>query len=183
MTRVLAVLGLLAVVACAAEQNKSKAAKTESAAPNLARSGAAPRINNPLNPVQRFLQMTPEEQERFIEKANPQQQERLRQARDRYNGFSLAQKERLFRQYQLLTALPPAQQALISREIAFFNNRLPEDRRRPVGEELVRLHGMSESDRAARLASDDFRAKFSPEEQRLLGNLSQNLPAEYPFYR
>jgi len=152
--------------------------------PNIPRAGVnVAKINNPLNPVQRFLQMTPEEQERFMEKANPQQQERLRQAIERYKNLRPAQREWLFRQYQVLNALPPARQALISRQIGFFNNKLPDERRRVVGEELVKLHDLPAEERTARLASDEFKSKYSPEEQQLLKDLAENLPPDYPLHR
>jgi len=210
MKRALTISTLLAVTALAAlaEQKGAKASKVLPAAPREAvpppraavqaaaedtRKSALPgaprpgvggaRLNNPLNPFQRFLQMTPEEQERLMEKANPQQQERLRQAIERYNGLRPAQREFLFRQYQILNALPPAKQVLISRQIAYFNNKLPDDRRRLVGEELIRLHRMSPADRAARMAGDDFKSTFSAEEQQVLKDLSENLPAEYPLRR
>ena len=201
MTRALAISVLLVVAALAAQKNgtSTKAPATpprtatesrpagggpktaERSLPHPAK--AAPKINNPLNPVQRFLQMTPEEQERFMEKANPQQQERMRQFIERYKTLPPAQKEFLFRQYQMLNALPPAKQAAISREIAFFNNKLPDERRRVVGEELVKLHALPEADRTARMASDEFKSKYSPEEQEVLKTLAESLPADYPLHR
>jgi len=144
--------------------------------------GAAPghRLNNPLNPGQRFLQMTPEEQERLMERANPQQQERMRAALERYNRLPPAARERLFRQYQLLKDLPVRQQALISRQFQALN-QLPEDRRWPVGQELIRLHRMPPEERAARLESEDFATRCSPAERQILSDLALNLPPEYPL--
>jgi len=142
--------------------------------------GAGHRLNNPLNPGQRFLQMTPEEQERLMERANPQQRQRMQEALARYNSLPPAARERLLRQYQLLKDLPAGQQALISRQFRAFN-QLPDDRRWPVGQELVRLHRMEPYRRAASLDSPDFAAHYSPPEQQILRDLSTNLPAEYPL--
>jgi hypothetical protein len=183
MKRALLISGVLLAAPFGSLAAQGSAQPAYEGAPSIPHPKAAPRINNPLNPVQRFLQMTPEEQERFMEKANPQQQERLREAIERYKALSPAQRDWLFRQYQILNSLPPAKQALISREIAYFNNKLPDERRGTVGEELVKLHRMTEGDRAARLASEDFKTKYSPEEQELLSNLAENLPAEYPLRR
>ena len=157
------------------------AAAPEAAHPNGA-PGAAPghRLNNPLNPAQRFLQMTPDEQERLMERANPQQQERLRAALERYNSLPPLARERLFRQYQVLKGLPIGQQALISRQFQGFN-QLPEDRRGPVGQELLRLHRMPPEERAARLESEEFAARYSPAEQQILRDLALNLPPDYPL--
>ncbi|MGO9228495.1 MAG: DUF3106 domain-containing protein [Bryobacteraceae bacterium] len=149
--------------------------------PNLARGAAAGhKLNNPLNPGQRFLQMTPEEQERLMERANPQQQERMRAALERYRNLPPAARERLFQQYQLLKALPLRQQALISHQFQAFN-QLPDERRVPVGQELLRLHRMPPEERSARLDSDEFAARYSPTERQILSGLSLNLPPEYPL--
>jgi len=144
--------------------------------------GAAPghRLNNPLSPAQQFLQMTPEEQERLMERANPQQQERMRRAVERYNSLPPAARRRLLRQFQLLRSLPIPQQAQISRQFQAFN-QLPYERRWPVGQELIRLHRMPPEERDARLESEDFKARYSPGEQQILGGLSRNLPPEYPL--
>jgi len=144
------------------------------------KAAAGHRLNNPLNPGQRFLQMTPEEQERLMERASPQQQERMRAALEHYNNLPPAARERLFHQYQVLTGLPVEQQALISRQFQGFN-QLPEDRRWPVGQELVRLHRMPQEERATRLESEDFAARYSPAERQILKDLALNLPPEYPL--
>jgi hypothetical protein len=80
----------------------------------------------------------------------------------------------------VLKGLPVEQQALISRQFQGFN-QLPVDRRWPVGQELVRLHRMPQEERAARLESEDFAARYSPAEQQILKDLALNLPPEYPL--
>jgi len=157
------------------------AAAPPTAHPNGGRGPATGhKLNNPLNAGQRFLQMTPDEQERLMERANPQQQERMRAALEHYNNLPPAARERLFRQYQLLKNLPVEQQALISRQFQAFN-QLPDDRRWPVGQELIRLHRMPPEERATRLQGQDFGARYSPAEQQILRDLSLNLPPEYPL--
>jgi len=154
------------------------------AAPRPNGGGGAPaaghRLNNPLNAGQRFLQMTPEEQERVMERANPQQQERMRAALERYNRLPPAARERLLRQYQVLKGLPVEQQALISHRFQEFN-QLPEDRLWPVGQELIRLHRMPAEERSERLESQDFGGRYSPSERQILKDLALNLPPEYPL--
>jgi hypothetical protein len=135
-------------------------------------------LPNPLNPGQRFLQMTPQEQEIFIEQANPALQQRLREALDRYNHLPERARQRIFRQFQLLNALPPEKQALLHRQINRFNAQ-PEDRRATMAEELLKLRAMSPQDRADRLSSDDFKSRFTADERQILGDLSENLPPEY----
>ncbi len=115
-----------------------------------------------------------------MERANPKQQQRMREALERYNSLPPAARERLFRQYQVLQGLPLNQQALISRQFRAFN-QLPEGRRWPVGRELIRLHRMQPEQRAAWLESEEFTTRYSPAERQILRDLSLNLPPEYPL--
>lgn len=145
------------------------------------RGGNVPgRVNNPLNPVQRFLNMTPEEQERVLEKAPPAQRVRLQEALEKWNARPAAQKEFAYRQYQSLAKLPPDQQALVQRQMNAFN-KLPEDRIKPVRQELIRLLRMNPEERTARFAASQFTQNYSPEEQQILKDLSMNLPDDYPL--
>ena len=145
-----------------------------------ARGANAPRINTPLNPVQRFLNMTPEEQQRVLEKAPPQQRVRLQEALDRWNARPEAEKQFAYRQYQSLAKLPPQTQALVQRQMNAFN-RLPEDRRKPVRQGLIRLLRMPPDQRQTRLSSPEFSERYSPQEQQILKDLSTNLPDDYPL--
>ena len=146
-----------------------------------ARNGAgAPRMYNPLNPVQRFLNMTPEEQQRVMEKAPPAQRARLQEALDRWNARPEAQKQNAYRMYQSLSKLPPDQQALVQHEINAFT-KLPDERIKPVRQELIHLLRTPADQRPARFSSPEFTQKFSPEEQRILKNLSTTLPDDYPL--
>jgi hypothetical protein len=156
------------------------AAKNPGRAGEAKAAAAAPHINNPLNPASRFLNMTPEEQERVIEKATPEQRERLLQARARWQSMAPAQREFVYRQYQSLSKLPPGEQALVTRQMNAFN-KLPDERRKPVRAELIRLLRMPPEQRPARLANEEFAHKYSPEERQILKDLSTTLPEDYPL--
>lgn len=150
--------------------------------PQASNPKAAPRIYVPLNPLQRFLMMTPEEQERVLEKAPPAEQARMRQAIDRFNHLPPAQRQRLFQLFQAMSALPPAQQALVTHQMNAFN-KLPEERIEPMRDELRTLLRMSPAAREDRFASEDFKGKYSPEEQQILRDLAWSLPPDYPLPR
>jgi uncharacterized protein DUF3106 len=142
--------------------------------------GNAPRMYTPLNPVQRFLNMTPEEQERVMEKAPPAQRARLQEALARWNSQPEAQKQTAYRMYQSLSRLPPDQQALVQRQMNAFNH-LPDDRIKPVRQELIRLLRTSPEQRPVRFQTPEFTQRFSPEEQQILKDLSTTLPEDYPL--
>jgi hypothetical protein len=140
-----------------------------------------PGINNPLNLVQRLGQMTPEQRERILEQLPPDKQAQLRQKLEQFDKLPPARKELAARQLQSLNALPPEKQRIVTQSIAAANH-LPADRKRPVFRELRSLLNLSEEDRATRLASDDFKKNYSPEEQKILNDLATNLPADYPIF-
>src|SRR5271157_3957134 len=183
-----AVLLVAASGVCADQKAKPapppKAAAKMPAPKNPGKAGAIPKngpaLNNPLNPAQRLMQMTPEQRERILEKLPPEQQVRMRQQLERLDRLSPAEKERIARQVQSLAALPPARQRILTQGIVGMN-RLPADRKGPVRRELLSLLYMPEEDRAARIKSDDFKKKFSPEEQKILSDLSANIPPDYPL--
>jgi hypothetical protein len=165
---------------CAAEQRATEARKAPGqprSAP-LARppAGGPVRLNNPGNPLQRLLQMTPEERGRAVQRLRPPQQERARQMLERFDRMPPLQRERLMRQLNAFAALPPETQDLLRRQI-FAYNHLPEDRVQALGPELRRLARMRDEDRGARLVSGEFKERFSPAEQQLLADLA----AHYPF--
>ena len=139
-------------------------------------------MNNPNNLAQRLFQMPLEERERVLEKLPPRQQERLRENLEKLDRLPPAQKEFITRQFQSLQSLPPEKQRVVIQGFQAFN-QLPEDRRTVIRRELSDLRSMSESDRQARLATDEFKKKFSPSEQQILSGLSQNLPPDYPLAR
>lgn len=179
--------GLLLLAATAMSGQNAGSAPLPAPSRMAARPGGNPgakagpqRIANPLNPASRFLNMTPEEQERVMEKATPQQQRQLQAALDRFNRLAPAQRARVLRQYQSLSRLSPQQQAVVARQIAAFNH-LPEDRIRVVRQELLQLLRMPPDQRSARLASEEFSARFPSSEGQILKDLATNFPADYPL--
>src|ERR1019366_5074641 len=115
------------------------------------------RILNPGNPVLRMMAMPPERREQMLERLPPQQQVRLRQALDNFDK------------------LPPEKQAALTRQIQLFNH-LPDDRIAVVRPELLKLHRMPESERSDRMASEEFKSKFTPAEQQMLAEISPYFP-------
>lgn len=189
MKRIPPVAGLLILAASIGlcDEKNSRPPKSPPAS-GAARSGdpgnpapkAPGRVNNPLNPLQRFLNMTPDEQERVLEKAPPAQRQRLTEALERWKARPEAQKQFAYRQYQSLAKLPPEKQAILQRQMNAFNG-LPADRIKPVRQELIRLLRMPPDQRPARFAAEEFTANYSPEEQQILKDLSTNLPDDYPL--
>ena len=133
------------------------------------------RILNPGNPVLRMMAMPPERREQMLERLPPQQQVRLRQALDHFDKLPPAERSRQLGILNMYANLPPEKQAALTKQIQLFNH-LPDDPIATLRPELVKLHRMSESERSDRIASEEFRSKFTPAEQQMLAEVSPYFP-------
>jgi hypothetical protein len=177
--RALSIAGLvwLGLAPCMVAEKKPKPAPPPRPAPagRAGLSKGAAKLNNPALPVQRLLQMTPEQRERALSLMPPQQQERIRQRLEVLDRLPQAEKERRLQQLEALASLPPREQNTLRRHIQTFNN-LPADRRMAMRREIAGLRRMPERDRQARLASDDFKNAYIPAEREMLSDLARNYP-------
>ena len=135
----------------------------------------AGRILNPGNPVLRMMAMPPERREQMLERLPPQQQVRLRQALENFDRLPPAERSRQLGILNMYANLPPEKQATLTRQIQLFNH-LPDDRIAALRPELVKLHRMSESERSDRMASEEFKSKFTPAERQMLAEISPHFP-------
>jgi Protein of unknown function (DUF3106) len=133
------------------------------------------RILNPGNPVLRMMAMPPERREQMLERLPPQQQVRLRQALESFDRLPPAERSRQFGILNMYANLPPERQVALTRQIQLFNH-LPDDRIAALRPELVKLHRMPESERSERIASEEFKSKFTPAEQQMLAEISPYFP-------
>lgn len=135
----------------------------------------APRLANPATVVQQLMRMTPEQRERALEKLPPARQAQIRQRLQQFDNLPKQEQERRLRLGEIFANLPPEKQDLVRRQIMAFN-QLPDDRRQQVRAAFERLRRLPASERQARLSSEPFRNRFTPTEQQMLADLSENLP-------
>ena len=50
---------------------------------------------------------------------------------------------------------------------------LPADRKKAINQALLRMSTMPDDERRAYINTEDFRSRFSPDEQRMVGNLAE----------
>jgi hypothetical protein len=122
-----------------------------------------------------MMAMPPERREQMLERLPPQQQVRLRQALDNFDRLPPAERSRQMGILNMYANLPPGKQATLTTQIQFFNH-LPDDRIAVLRPELLKLHRMSESERSDRIASDEFKSRFTPAEQQVLTEISPYFP-------
>ncbi len=153
---------------------KPKPAPAPRAASGIPKAGGG-RILNPGNPVLRMMAMPPERREQMLERLPPQQQVRLRQALESFDKLPPAERTRQLGILNMYANLPPEKQAALTRQIQLFNH-LPDDRITVVRPELLKLHRMPESERSDRMASEEFKSKFTTAEQQMLAEISPYFP-------
>ena len=86
-----------------------------------------------------------------------------------------AERSRQLGNLNMYANLAPEKQAALTKQIQLFNH-LPDDRIAVLRPELVRLHRMAESERSDRIASEEFKSKFTPAEQQMLAEISPYFP-------
>ncbi len=129
----------------------------------------APRAR--VNQMEKFSSMTPQERRRAIERLPPERQKQIERNVERYNSLSGDEKERLRHRFERFQNLSPEDQRR-TRQLSREVNDMPEDRRQQVRRETARLRRMKEDKRKQRLASDQFKSQYSPEEQRVIEGLA-----------
>ena len=76
--------------------------------------------------------------------------------------------------YNRLNQLPPEEQQVVRRSLKQFSQQ-PADRKDAIRQELKSIAPLSAEEREARLASPEFREKFSDQEQSIVRDMSQLL--------
>lgn len=128
--------------------------------------------------VERFNNMSPEQQDRALKKLPPERREEMERNLNRYRELDPKQKERLRKQFESFQQLPPERQAL-ARKTFREMNQLPHERKVAVRRAVASLRKLSEDERKERLSEEGFKQRFSSDELRIVEELS-SLPPPKP---
>jgi hypothetical protein len=131
-----------------------------------------PRFANPASAAARLYLATPEQRERALEWLRPEQQESARRNLAWFDGLAKEDQGIVIKRTERFAALAPEKKRAFVLQLQALN-RIPQLRKRAITAALVRLQMMPDERRAAILASEEFRSRFSPEEQRMIGDLSE----------
>jgi len=127
------------------------------------------------NSIDRWNRMSPAERERQLAKLPPDRARMIRQRILRYNQMNPEEQQALRERYQTFSQLPPDKQEIIRERLREFRT-LPRLRRPVVHGEVEQLRLMPEAQRQTRMNSDEFRNRYSPQEQQIIRDLSTYLP-------
>ena len=188
-TILLAAAFMVAMPDPAAAQKKDKPSTPRPAPPPAVQKipGARPANQNPAPPnpkVQaqnqarnddaflKLLKMTPDEREKALSIVAPQRREQLLNRIENFQKQKPEQQERKIRQLERLNALPLDEQVRVRQSLKDQQD-LPQDRKKAVNQELQRMSVMGDEEKQYHMNTDEFRSRFSPSEQEMLGNLTK----------
>ena len=102
-----------------------------------------------------------------FQKLPPQRQEELKQRLQKFNNLPPDQKQRVINRMDLLEHMSPAQREQ-TRELFQQFRQIDPARKEVVRNEIRRMRTLSPDDRQRFYDSDDFRSRFSPQEQNVV---------------
>jgi len=186
-------LGLLASAAFAADEKppvRPPAPKVQAARPaqkaaqqQKAAQKKASQEQQPQQPdghpgeqqLDRLLKMTPEEREKALQNLPPAQRQRLVNQLNAVGKWPTVEQNRARARLERLRSLPPQRQNQVRRSLNLFQ-QAPEDRQRQMAQELRRMGPMPDDERRAYMNTEEFRNRYSANEQQIMSNLSEIEP-------
>jgi hypothetical protein len=148
-------------------QNKAGTAKPQQSQPNAQAPGQ--------ELLNRLLKMTPEEQEKALEHLPEPQRQRIRNGLNAVAKMPSGEQKRALLRAQRLQSLPLQRQNQVKRSAKLLL-QLPEERQRQVLSELRRMAPLPDDERRAYMNTEEFRNKYSPNEQQIMSNLAEIEP-------
>jgi hypothetical protein len=139
---------------------------------------AVPRAEMPLRWIEQLREMSPAEQEKFLNnnarfRSLPaERQAQIRQRLQAWNDLSPEQRQTLIQRERVLAQMTPEQRRYVRETLLPQWQNLPPARRQVVLGKLRDLHGLSDSERGAKLNDDFFMNGLSPDERQMLRDLS-----------
>jgi hypothetical protein len=131
-----------------------------------------PALVNPASPAARLFRATPEERERVIEKFPQARQDAIRRNLAWFDGLPKPQQEIVLRRMEKLASFPPEKFRAFQQQMQALNS-LPPGRKRAISLQMRALQTMTDQERANVLSSEQFKSRFSPEEQKMIADLSE----------
>lgn len=129
--------------------------------------------------IDRLSKMTPEERAKALAAIPPERRANIERRLSDFEKLPPAQQQRVRSRLEKLNALPPARQREVRQSMRDFN-ALPQDRKTALNQEMRRMQGMPNDERQSYSNTDGFKKRFSPEERKIMDNLSEIRPDSKP---
>ena len=124
----------------------------------------------------KLARMTPEEREQALAAFPPARRAQIEQRIRNFEKLPPAAQMRTLDRLERLNSLPTERQNEVRRSMKELQ-QLPPERKAAIQQEMRRLTPMPYERRQIRMSSEDFRSRYSPEEQQMIGNLAEILPS------
>jgi Protein of unknown function (DUF3106) len=132
--------------------------------------------NHPGEQILRGLAtMTPEEREKALSRLPPAQRANIEKRIENFQQLPPATQARRLERLDRLNNLPQQRQNEVRRSMNQMQ-KLPDDRRMAINRELGRMTKMTDDERQEYMNTEEFRNRFSPDEQRIARDLAEIQP-------
>jgi Protein of unknown function (DUF3106) len=126
-------------------------------------------------PIDEFMRMSPEEQREALDRLPAAERMKLQERLQRFNQLPSRQQQALRQLYDRLHQLPPDRQKAVRKSLNQFTQQ-PLVRRQAMRQELRSIASLEVEDRKARMATPEFRGRFSEKEQGIIRDMSDLFP-------
>jgi hypothetical protein len=125
--------------------------------------------------LERLERMTPEQRSKALANLPPQRRQEIEQKLEQFDRLPPEERLRYRNQLERMSSLPPQRQNQVRRSIRQFQE-LPDDRKALVRRELDRMAAMPDDARRSYMNTEEFRNRYTPNEQQMMQNLAEILP-------
>jgi hypothetical protein len=141
-------------------------------------SGAgAPRPGEQM--LDRLIKMSPEQRDKALQNLEPQRRLNIERRINEIQKLPAGTLNLNLMRLERLNHLPQPRQGQVRRSINQFS-ALPEDRKAQMSRELQRISALPDEDRRAFMNTEEFRNRYSANEQQIMSNLSEITPEAPP---
>jgi len=155
---------------------KAPAARVPAGRPAAGRSSQPQPDNHPGEQMfDRLLRMSPEERQKALKDLSPERRQNIEKRLNEIQKLPPAMQNLARTRLEMLNSLPQPRQGQVRRAINQYAAAPPE-RKAQINQALQKISGLPDEDRRAYMNTEEFRNRFSANEQQVIGNLSEITP-------
>ena len=125
--------------------------------------------------LDRLIKMSPEQRDKALQNLEPQRRLNIERRINEIQKLPAGTLNLNLQRLERLNHLPQPRQGQVRRSINQFS-ALPEDRKAQMSRELQRIAALPDEDRRAYMNTEEFRNRYSANEQQIMSNLSEITP-------
>lgn len=152
--------------------------QTDTSAPAPKKQAPAPKKQDPPDNVpaspqylEKLLKLTPEQRNKALSSLPPPRRAQVLAKLDNYQKIPPQQRAKELDRLQRLQMLPPQKRAEVRNALKQFQ-AVPQPRHQQIQKQINQMSALSDSDRRALMNSEEFRSKYTPAEQQIIGDIS-----------